>query len=154
MNTPANFRAWDVKDAAICDKVGGCFGFINRRCAKRFRCGDGGAGRRWLAKMTLENTQPLDNGAVWLRYRLRTNRHLEGEAELVLPDRIELSTSPLPRECSTTELRQHALDIAENRSRRHRRGTAGTCHKASACASTHGARRGDKSAGKSTVGGL
>ena len=26
--------------------------------------------------------------------------------ELVLPDRIELSTSPLPRECSTTELRQ------------------------------------------------
>src|ERR671912_5267 len=25
---------------------------------------------------------------------------------LVLPDRIELSTSPLPRECSTTELRQ------------------------------------------------
>jgi hypothetical protein len=24
----------------------------------------------------------------------------------VLPDRIELSTSPLPRECSTTELRQ------------------------------------------------
>lgn len=27
---------------------------------------------------------------------------------LVLPDRIELSTSPLPRECSTTELRQQA----------------------------------------------
>jgi hypothetical protein len=27
--------------------------------------------------------------------------------EMVLPDRIELSTSPLPRECSTTELRQH-----------------------------------------------
>src|SRR6185312_1697656 len=28
--------------------------------------------------------------------------------EMVLPDRIELSTSPLPMECSTTELRQHA----------------------------------------------
>jgi hypothetical protein len=28
----------------------------------------------------------------------------------VLPDRIELSTSPLPMECSTTELRQHARD--------------------------------------------
>jgi hypothetical protein len=28
---------------------------------------------------------------------------------MVLPDRIELSTSPLPMECSTTELRQHAL---------------------------------------------
>ncbi len=29
--------------------------------------------------------------------------------KMVLPDRIELSTSPLPMECSTTELRQHAL---------------------------------------------
>ena len=27
----------------------------------------------------------------------------------MLPDRIELSTSPLPMECSTTELRQHVL---------------------------------------------
>ena len=30
----------------------------------------------------------------------------------MLPDRIELSTSPLPRECSTTELRQHRLIFA------------------------------------------
>ena len=30
---------------------------------------------------------------------------------MVLPDRIELSTSPLPMECSTTELRQHAPDL-------------------------------------------
>jgi hypothetical protein len=29
----------------------------------------------------------------------------------VLPDRIELSTSPLPRECSTTELRQQTDEI-------------------------------------------
>src|SRR5258706_15494690 len=29
---------------------------------------------------------------------------------MVLPDRIELSTSPLPMECSTTELRQRAPD--------------------------------------------
>jgi hypothetical protein len=29
--------------------------------------------------------------------------------KLVLPDRIELSASPLPRECSTTELRQHLI---------------------------------------------
>jgi hypothetical protein len=36
---------------------------------------------------------------------------------LVLPDRIELSTSPLPRECSTTELRQRIL-----RHRGHKRG--------------------------------
>jgi hypothetical protein len=28
--------------------------------------------------------------------------------KMVLPERIELSTSPLPRECSTTELRQQA----------------------------------------------
>ena len=27
----------------------------------------------------------------------------------MLPDRIELSTSPLPRECSTTELRQQGI---------------------------------------------
>jgi hypothetical protein len=33
---------------------------------------------------------------------------------LVLPDRIELSTSPLPRECSTTELRQHAGGLIHN----------------------------------------
>lgn len=33
---------------------------------------------------------------------------VEGEL-LVLLDRIELSTSPLPRECSTTELQQHCL---------------------------------------------
>ena len=30
-----------------------------------------------------------------------------GGGAMVLPDRIELSTSPLPMECSTTELRQH-----------------------------------------------
>ena len=28
-------------------------------------------------------------------------------SELVLPERFELSASPLPRECSTPELRQH-----------------------------------------------
>lgn len=28
----------------------------------------------------------------------------------MLPDRIELSTSPLPMECSTTELRQRTPD--------------------------------------------
>jgi hypothetical protein len=32
----------------------------------------------------------------------------------VLPDRIELSTSPLPRECSTTELRQQDADLKES----------------------------------------
>src|SRR5690606_20338714 len=43
---------------------------------------------------------------------------------LVLPDRIELSTSPLPRECSTTELRQRAPGAAN------RRPEAGpACHK-------------------------
>src|SRR5947207_8086152 len=33
---------------------------------------------------------------------------------LVLPERIELSTSPLPRECSTTELRQLGLAPARH----------------------------------------
>jgi hypothetical protein len=32
--------------------------------------------------------------------------------KLVLPERIELSASPLPRECSTPELRQHGEPCA------------------------------------------
>ena len=34
---------------------------------------------------------------------------------LVLPERIELSTSPLPRECSTTELRQRPVLVMSRR---------------------------------------
>ncbi len=34
-------------------------------------------------------------------------------SKMVLPEGIELSTSPLPRECSTTELRQQT-GIAED----------------------------------------
>jgi hypothetical protein len=34
---------------------------------------------------------------------------------MVLPDRIELSTSPLPRECSTTELRQQSAGPKQKR---------------------------------------
>jgi hypothetical protein len=33
---------------------------------------------------------------------------VSNSGKMVLPDRIELSTSPLPMECSTTELRQRA----------------------------------------------
>jgi hypothetical protein len=33
--------------------------------------------------------------------------HLILKGKMVLQERIELSTSPLPRECSTTELLQH-----------------------------------------------
>ena len=49
---------------------------------------------------------------------------------MVLPDRIELSTSPLPMECSTTELRQRA----PNRGNRPigPTGRADPCHKAQA----------------------
>src|SRR5437764_12743929 len=39
--------------------------------------------------------------------------HQAGKRSLVLPVRIELTTSPLPRGCSTTELRQRAA-TAEN----------------------------------------
>ena len=58
---------------------------------------------------------------------------------MVLPDRIELSTSPLPMECSTTELRQHARirRIGQNGSYRR----ADPCHKASARASARKARQ-------------
>ena len=60
--------------------------------------------------------------------------------KLVLPEGIELSTSPLPRECSTTELRQPELALAtQEKARaptRTTRGNAfsrergGHCHKA------------------------
>src|SRR5215469_13923461 len=36
-----------------------------------FDAPEGDAARAPLAKMTLESTQPLDNGALWLRYRLQ-----------------------------------------------------------------------------------
>ena len=35
-----------------------------------------------------------------------------GKKDMVLPEGIELSTSPLPRECSTTELRQRRRDAS------------------------------------------
>ncbi len=34
---------------------------------------------------------------------------------MVLPERFELSTSPLPRECSTPELRQHLACLWDRR---------------------------------------
>jgi hypothetical protein len=40
----------------------------------------------------------------------KLSKKLICKGKMVLPDRIELSTSPLPMECSTTELRQHAPD--------------------------------------------
>ena len=54
--------------------------------------------------------------------------------EMVLPDRIELSTSPLPMECSTTELRQHVLGQEFGR---HEGPTkrADICHRPPLCAS-------------------
>ena len=45
----------------------------------------------------------------------------------MLPDRIELSTSPLPMECSTTELRQHARYRRIGQKAPH--SAAGSCHK-------------------------
>jgi hypothetical protein len=49
----------------------------------------------------------------------RLGKTIGNKEKLVLPDRIELSASPLPRGCSTTELRQHRLAIARcNRIRR------------------------------------
>jgi hypothetical protein len=47
---------------------------------------------------------------------------------MVLPDRIELSTSPLPMECSTTELRQRFASGAASGPAAARR----FCHRAAA----------------------
>ena len=57
---------------------------------------------------------------------------------MVLPDRIELSTSPLPMECSTTELRQHAR-YRGNRPKRPPQ-AGGSCHKDPSGASTRRGR--------------
>src|SRR5207247_1044776 len=57
---------------------------------------------------------------------------------MVLPDRIELSTSPLPMECSTTELRQRAPDTGLGQKGRYK--AADPCHKAPARASAGSAR--------------
>jgi hypothetical protein len=53
---------------------------------------------------------------------------------MVLPDRIELSTSPLPMECSTTELRQHVPGLRESAEKASTR-RADPCHKAGGRAS-------------------
>src|SRR3979409_2519261 len=47
---------------------------------------------------------------------------------MVLPDRIELSTSPLPMECSTPELRQRARRREPAKKAPHK--AADPCHKA------------------------
>ena len=53
-----------------------------------------------------------DNGKHSIRFhnRLRwlTAKHCKSRRRMVLRERIELSTSPLPRVCSTTELPQHS----------------------------------------------
>ena len=46
----------------------------------------------------------LDKAAYWDEPRTT-------KGKMVLPERIELSTSPLPRECSTTELRQRTVEF-------------------------------------------
>jgi hypothetical protein len=64
---------------------------------------------------SLSAKHPNFMGISWARPRAHQAKIL---ICMVLPDRIELSTSPLPRECSTTELRQQALR-PYHRPRRH-----------------------------------
>ena len=68
----------------------------------------------------------------------------------MLPDRIELSTSPLPMECSTTELRQHARIRRIGQNGPYRR--ADPCHKAPARASARKVRRTTKIGKISAIG--
>ena len=60
----------------------------------------------------------------------------------MLPDRIELSTSPLPMECSTTELRQHARYRGIGQKAPH--SAAGSCHKGPSGASMRAGLEGAK----------
>ena len=72
----------------------------------------------------------------------------------MLPDRIELSTSPLPMECSTTELRQRAPDTGFGQKEPYK--AADPCHKAPSGASARNARGATKNRQnrpRSTLGG-
>src|SRR5256885_16376813 len=63
---------------------------------------------------------------------------VESQRFLVLPVRIELTTSPLPRGCSTTELRQRSSGLGRPKHGRKRRDP---CHKGGGGASTRPIRR-------------
>jgi hypothetical protein len=80
---------------------------------------------------------PYERAASWVANFKSTPLATIG-IKMVLPDRIELSTSPLPMECSTTELRQHAPD-PKNRPKRPYK-AADPCHKVRVGASTGKAR--------------
>ena len=66
----------------------------------------------------------------------------------MLPDRIELSTSPLPMECSTTELRQRARIRESAKKAPHK--AADPCHKAPSRASVRTSPRGHQKGPQST----
>ncbi len=71
-----------------------------------------------------------------LRCRENADPRSFSEGEMVLPDRIELSTSPLPMECSTTELRQQCWN--KNRPPQGPTKRADICHRPPRCASLQG----------------
>ncbi len=94
----------DVPLREIARMLGDTEGAANKRCGKHAPdCLGRGAERP---------TEPRNTAFFYCGRR--PGRSYEAEAsvnplkELVLLDRIELSTSPLPRECSTTELQQRA----------------------------------------------
>ena len=69
--------------------------------------------RRTVMKLAFQDRIPYDretgtlNTKISLPFRALAPNN-DQNVEMVLPERIELSTSPLPRECSTSELRQRA----------------------------------------------
>ncbi len=105
-----------------------------------FACANSSRSGSWVPAGTRPSLRPLHLKRVKVRTKLghcmprecRSVRDLT--QRMVLPDRIELSTSPLPMECSTTELRQHVLG---SRIGRHEGPTkrADICHKPPSCAS-------------------
>src|SRR5437899_13092557 len=63
----------------------------------------------WIGIWAADYARPGRTDKPWRAIELPRPRRLASRTErLVLPDRIELSTSPLPRDCYTTELRQRA----------------------------------------------
>ena len=95
----------------------------------------------WVPAGTRSSLRPLHRGGS--RKQQNSGAKCRENADLcviepkkmVLPDRIELSTSPLPMECSTTELRQQCWD--KNRPPQGPTKRADICHRPPRCASLH-----------------
>lgn len=92
----------------------GCFP-AHLLSARAFACANSSRSGSWVPAGTRPSLRPLRERGRKTEAKLGRLPPRDCQSvrdcirKMVLPDRIELSTSPLPMECSTTELRQHVL---------------------------------------------